>query len=331
MTFLQLPIVWISHSWYIVAGPGKVVYDWHVTLRHASPDCFGKQTIAINGEFQPTITVRQGQVLQVHLWPHYSVPGHLSMGSMVAPPYSTPSNVMLLRNVAVFLPNIQPYLKVETFPFAVLSLLKCCVQPETYNMTISLSFITNSGQTQQIAAMSIRRCMILKNGPRGNNLHYATYNYDWIASSLVICFPVCQGDHTQRSTARLPNQCSRSQYPLARAKPWQPRQLSSVERWSTLCPSLPYRDWQQNDVPLRCHRDPWCAFDRSSLQNPYYNWISCTQHWVCRDLFSGKWGSYCWKIQIPWNHLSVLKQRNLLNKKCLSTWGLRSQIIDMSL
>lgn len=119
----------------IAAGPGEVIYDWHVTLRHASPDCFGKQTIVVNGEFQPTITVRQGQVLQVHLWPHYSVPRHLSMGSTVASPYSNLSNnVMLLRNFAVFLLNIQPYLEGETLAFAVQSLLKCCVQPETYNM-----------------------------------------------------------------------------------------------------------------------------------------------------------------------------------------------------
>lgn len=46
-------------------APMESIYDWHVTLRYAYPDCFGKETIVVNGVFQPTITVRQGEVLQV--------------------------------------------------------------------------------------------------------------------------------------------------------------------------------------------------------------------------------------------------------------------------
>ena len=47
-------------------------YDWHVRLKRAAPDCFAKEVIVVNGEFQPTITVRQGDILQVGVWPSSS-------------------------------------------------------------------------------------------------------------------------------------------------------------------------------------------------------------------------------------------------------------------
>lgn len=40
-------------------------YDWHVTVKLAAPDCFAKDVVLVNGEFQPAIRVRQGDVLQV--------------------------------------------------------------------------------------------------------------------------------------------------------------------------------------------------------------------------------------------------------------------------
>ena len=42
-----------------------VSYEWHVRIKRAAPDCFSKEVIVVNGEFQPSITVRQGNVLQV--------------------------------------------------------------------------------------------------------------------------------------------------------------------------------------------------------------------------------------------------------------------------
>ncbi len=42
-----------------------VNYDWHVRIKRAAPDCFSKEVIVVNGEFQPSITVRQGNILQV--------------------------------------------------------------------------------------------------------------------------------------------------------------------------------------------------------------------------------------------------------------------------
>ena len=42
-----------------------VKYDWHVRIKRAAPDCFSKEVIVVNGEFQPSITVRQGNILQV--------------------------------------------------------------------------------------------------------------------------------------------------------------------------------------------------------------------------------------------------------------------------
>ena len=42
-----------------------VSYDWHVRIQRAAPDCFSKEVIVVNGEFQPSITVRQGNILQV--------------------------------------------------------------------------------------------------------------------------------------------------------------------------------------------------------------------------------------------------------------------------
>ena len=42
-----------------------VSYDWHVRIKRAAPDCFSKEVIVVNGEFQPSITVRQGNILQV--------------------------------------------------------------------------------------------------------------------------------------------------------------------------------------------------------------------------------------------------------------------------
>ena len=52
---------------YPCAGAKVTAYDLHATLKLAAPDCFSKDVIVINGEFQPTIRVRQGDILQVKL------------------------------------------------------------------------------------------------------------------------------------------------------------------------------------------------------------------------------------------------------------------------
>ena len=57
-----------------VAEPTVVSYDWHVRLKRAAPDCFSKEIITVNGEFQPTITVRQGNILQVSVRSSSSCP-----------------------------------------------------------------------------------------------------------------------------------------------------------------------------------------------------------------------------------------------------------------
>ena len=41
-------------------------YTWHVTLSSQAPDCFQRNVILVNGSFQPTLEVVQGDFLQVH-------------------------------------------------------------------------------------------------------------------------------------------------------------------------------------------------------------------------------------------------------------------------
>lgn len=40
-------------------------YNWHVTLSSQAPDCFQRNVILVNGSFQPTLEVVQGDFLQV--------------------------------------------------------------------------------------------------------------------------------------------------------------------------------------------------------------------------------------------------------------------------
>ena len=40
-------------------------YNWDVTISAQAPDCFQKHVILVGGQFQPTIRVRQGDILQV--------------------------------------------------------------------------------------------------------------------------------------------------------------------------------------------------------------------------------------------------------------------------
>jgi len=47
------------------AGGPITQYHWHVTVKSAAPDCFAKDVVLVNGEFQPTIRVHQGDILQV--------------------------------------------------------------------------------------------------------------------------------------------------------------------------------------------------------------------------------------------------------------------------
>ncbi len=40
-------------------------YTWHVTLSSQAPDCFQRSVILVNGSFQPTLEVVQGEFLKV--------------------------------------------------------------------------------------------------------------------------------------------------------------------------------------------------------------------------------------------------------------------------
>ncbi len=40
-------------------------YTWHVTLSSQAPDCFQRNVILVNGSFQPTLEVVQGDFLKV--------------------------------------------------------------------------------------------------------------------------------------------------------------------------------------------------------------------------------------------------------------------------
>jgi hypothetical protein len=45
---------------------GKTVYkEFRVTTARGAPDCFEKNILLVNGEFMPTITVDQGDILVV--------------------------------------------------------------------------------------------------------------------------------------------------------------------------------------------------------------------------------------------------------------------------
>ena len=48
------------------AGVASVTeYTWHVTLSSQAPDCFQRNVILVNGSFQPTLEVVQGDFLKV--------------------------------------------------------------------------------------------------------------------------------------------------------------------------------------------------------------------------------------------------------------------------
>ena len=40
-------------------------YTWHVTVRSQAPDCFQRDVMLVNGTFQPTLEVTQGNFLKV--------------------------------------------------------------------------------------------------------------------------------------------------------------------------------------------------------------------------------------------------------------------------
>lgn len=41
-------------------------YTWHVTVGSRAPDCFQRDVILVNGDFQPTLEVKQGDFLKVN-------------------------------------------------------------------------------------------------------------------------------------------------------------------------------------------------------------------------------------------------------------------------
>ena len=48
------------------AATGSVTeYTWHVTLSSQAPDCFQRNVLLVNGSFQPTLEVVQGDFLKV--------------------------------------------------------------------------------------------------------------------------------------------------------------------------------------------------------------------------------------------------------------------------
>jgi L-ascorbate oxidase len=46
-------------------GSRVVRYTWNVKVGQRSPDCVSRPVILVSGQFQPTITVRQGDTLEV--------------------------------------------------------------------------------------------------------------------------------------------------------------------------------------------------------------------------------------------------------------------------
>ena len=50
---------------YLAATVDAGYYEWHLTVGQAAPDCFLRDVILVNGEFQPTLNVTQGDLLQV--------------------------------------------------------------------------------------------------------------------------------------------------------------------------------------------------------------------------------------------------------------------------
>ena len=47
-------------------GAGGVTqYEWHLTVAQGAPDCFLRDVITVNRQFQPSIEVTQGDFLQV--------------------------------------------------------------------------------------------------------------------------------------------------------------------------------------------------------------------------------------------------------------------------
>ena len=65
------------HSWVTGKGvkpatptqPSIKRYDWTVHYTKAAPDCFEKNVVYVNHQFQPTIRVTRGQILEVVAWP----------------------------------------------------------------------------------------------------------------------------------------------------------------------------------------------------------------------------------------------------------------------
>ena len=50
-------------------------YTWHVTVGNHAPDCFQRDVILVNGNFQPTLEVNQGDFLKVNGVPTVSRQG----------------------------------------------------------------------------------------------------------------------------------------------------------------------------------------------------------------------------------------------------------------
>lgn len=44
---------------------GVTQYEWHLTVAQGAPDCFLRDVITVNRQFQPSIEVTQGDFLQV--------------------------------------------------------------------------------------------------------------------------------------------------------------------------------------------------------------------------------------------------------------------------
>ena len=65
MQCLAILVVAAAASLLGSAEAAVASYDWHAVLRNAAPDCFNKEIVTMNGEFQPEIRLRQGDTLEV--------------------------------------------------------------------------------------------------------------------------------------------------------------------------------------------------------------------------------------------------------------------------
>lgn len=67
---MKLSIIIFTLSIYLTGAfagtvPNVDKYEWHITAGTKAPDCWERQVLLVNGEFQPSLTVTQGDILEI--------------------------------------------------------------------------------------------------------------------------------------------------------------------------------------------------------------------------------------------------------------------------